>query len=92
MTRIAMDAFEEGTEIVRVYLAASLDEAQAVEAALGGAGFEYAIEVEAFPTRAALGPSRPRTGAGFWVHADDLDRCADLLERAGHVQGLVDRG
>jgi hypothetical protein len=92
MARIPMDAFEEGTEIVRVYLAASLAEAQAVEAALEGAGYEYAVEVEAFPTRAALGPSRPRTGAGFWVRADDLDGCAALLEQGGHVQGLVDRG
>jgi hypothetical protein len=91
MARIPMDAFEEGTEIVRVYLAASLAEAQAVEAALDGAGFDYAVEIEAFPTRAALGPTRPRTGAGFWVHADDLGRSADLLEQNGHVQGLVER-
>jgi hypothetical protein len=91
MARVPMEAFEEGTEIVRVYLAASLGEAQAVEAALDAAGFEYAVEVEAFPTRAALGPARPRTGAGFWIEECHVAACADALERAGHVAGLVDR-
>jgi hypothetical protein len=92
MARMPMDAFEEGTAIVRVYLAASLAEAQAVEAALDAEGFDYAVEVEAFPTRAALGPARPRTGAGFWIEERHVAACADALERAGHVAGLVDRG
>jgi hypothetical protein len=89
MARIPMDAFEEGTEIVRVYLAASLREAQDVEAALDAGGFDFAVEVEAFPTRPGLGPARARTGAGFWVHAAQVSACAAALERGGHVAGLV---
>ncbi len=86
-----MEAFEEGTEIVRVYLAASLGEAQGVERVLGEAGFEFAVEVEEFATRSAF-LSGTRRGAGFWVREALLDGAAEALKRAGHVAGLVDRG
>jgi hypothetical protein len=92
MARIDMEGFDEGTEIVRVYLAATLAEAQAIEDALDAAGFEFAIEVETIASPAALGASPPRRAAGFWVTAGDLDACADALARAGHLRGLVDRG
>ncbi len=91
MARIAMDAFEDGEEIVRVYLAASLDEAQAVERALDASGFEYGVEVEAFASRTAFGSGAPRSGAGFWVAGDDLDAVAAALGRAGLRRGLVER-
>jgi hypothetical protein len=91
VARVEMDSFEEGTEIVRVYLAAALDEARTVEAALDAAGAEYAVEVEALPSSGLLA-GRARRAAGFWVRAGALDACADALERAGLVRGLVDRG
>jgi hypothetical protein len=91
MPRIAMDAFEEGEEIVRVYLAASVDEAQAVERALDAAGFEYGVEVETFAARSAFGSGAPRSGAGFWVIEDDLEAIAAALARAGLRRGLVER-
>jgi len=91
MARVPMEIFEEGTEIVRVYLAGALDEARAVEAALDAAGAEYAVEVETLPTGGILA-GWARRGAGFWVRSDALDGCADALERAGLVSGLVDRG
>ena len=94
MARVPMESFEEGTEIVRVYLAASIAEAQRIEDALGDAGVDFAVEVEefAFPTTLgkALG-STQRRGAGFWVRDGDLERAATALERGGHVAGLVDR-
>jgi hypothetical protein len=89
MARVDMDEFGDGTEIVRVYLAASLAEAQAIEGSLDGAGLEYAVEVERLADRTLLSASR--SGAGFWVRADRLDAAADLLERAGHLRGLVQR-
>jgi hypothetical protein len=89
MARIRMEAFEEGTEIVRVYLAAQLDEAQAVERALDAAGLDYGAEVEEFVAPTALGSSAPRRGVGFWVEASGVERCAGALERAGLVAGLV---
>jgi hypothetical protein len=86
-----MESFEEGTEIVRVYLAASLQEAQAVEGALAAVGVDFAVEVEAFSAPTALGWNSERRGAGFWVRAGDLDRAAASLERAGQRAGLVER-
>ncbi len=87
-----MDDFEEGAEIVRVYLAATLAEAQHVERVLEETGVEFAIEVEEFASRAALFSGGVRRGAGFWVREGLVDGAADALERAGWVAGLVDRG
>ena len=86
-----MDAFQEGAEIVRVYLAASLAEAQEVERALDAGGFAYAVEVEPFSSATAFTLGATRRGAGFWVLAGELDGSADALERAGLVRGLVVR-
>lgn len=91
MARVEMERFEEGTEIVRVYLAGGLDEARAVEAALEAAGAEFAVEVETLPSGGLLA-GWARKGAGFWVRAEAVDACADALERAGLLRGLVDRG
>jgi hypothetical protein len=92
MPLVPMDAFEEGTEIVRVYLAASLGEAQEAERILTAAGVEYAVEVEELATRTLFGLGSARRGAGLWVRIEALDAAADALERAGQVAGLVDRG
>ncbi len=92
MAIVPMESFEEGTEIVRVYLAASLAEAQAAERILTAAGLEYAVEVEELASRTLFGLGSTRRGAGLWVRAELLDAAADALERAGQVAGLVDRG
>jgi hypothetical protein len=92
VARIDMGDFEEGTEIVRVYLAASLAEAQQVERVLGESGVDYAVEVEEFASRTALGSGGLRRGAGFWVREALVDAAADALDAAGCVAGLVDRG
>jgi len=89
VAHVPMEAFEEGTEIVRVYLAASLREAQAVEGALSGAEVDFAVEVEAFASPTPLGSERQ--WAGFWVREQDLERAAGVLEHAGHRAGLVRR-
>ena len=91
MAQVPMDSFEEGTEIVRVYLAASLAEAQRIEVALAEGGVEFAVEVEEFASPTALGSNQPRRGAGFWVRELDLEAAAAMLERGGHVAGLVRR-
>jgi hypothetical protein len=91
MARIGMEGFRDGTEIVRVYLAARLEEAQAVERALDEAGVSYGVEVEEFVAPTALGSSAPRRGVGFWVDADALAAGADALQRAGLLAGLVER-
>jgi hypothetical protein len=86
-----METFEEGTELVRVYLAATLAEAGRIEAALATAEVEFAVEVEEYASPTALGSNALRRGAGFWVREAALDRAADALERGGHVAGLVRR-
>ena len=91
MARIPMESWSDGTEIVRVYLAVTLDEAQAAESALSRAGVDYAVEVESFASPTALGSNAARRGAGFWVEEGLLDAAASALERAGCVAGLVDR-
>lgn len=91
MAQVPMEEFEEGTELVRVYLAASLEEARRVEGALGAAGVEFAVEVEDLPVRSLFGWFQARRGAGFWVRDAELDRAAAALERGGHLAGLVQR-
>jgi hypothetical protein len=86
-----METFEEGTELVRVYLAATLAEAGRIEGVLAAAGVEFAVEVEEYASPTALGSNALRRGAGFWVREAELDRAADALERGGHVAGLVRR-
>jgi hypothetical protein len=90
MPRVTEDAFEEGSEIVRVYMAASVSEAQSVERTLDAAGVDYLAEPETYSARWALG-SRVRSGVGFWVAAPALDPAAEALERAGLKSGLVER-
>jgi hypothetical protein len=92
MPRQPMHQFGEGTEVVRVYLAASLDEAQEAERALDAVGLSYAVEVETYLARTVLGSGSPRQGAGVWLVEADLDAACAALERAGLVKGLVDRG
>ena len=92
MPRQAMQLFGEGTEVVRVYLAATLDEAQRAEGALDGVGLTYAVEAETFLAPTILGSGSPRQGAGIWLLEADLDAACAALTRAGLVQGLVDRG
>lgn len=91
MAQVPMESFEEGTEVVRVYLAASLDEARGIEDALDDAGVEFAVEVEEVSSRSLFGWPQSRRGAGFWVREVDLDRAAGALERGGHLSGLVQR-
>ncbi len=91
MSQVPMESFEEGAELVRVYLAASLDESRGIEDALGEADLEFAVEVEDLSSRSLFGWLQTRRGAGFWVREADLDRAAGVLERGGHVAGLVQR-
>ena len=90
MPRVSEESFEEGSEIVRVYLAGSLSEAQRVEKVLDALGLEYLAEPEQYAAPYALG-ARTRSGVGFWVVEAALDPAADALERAGLVSGLVKR-
>ena len=84
--------FGEGTEVIRVYLAAELAEAERAEAALEATGLTWAAEVETFLARTMIGSNTPRQGVGLWILEAGLEAACAALERAGLVRGLVDRG
>lgn len=90
MPRVTEEAFEEGSEIFRVYLAASLGEGRSVERTLDEIGVDYLAEPEPYAARWALG-SRVRSGVGFWVTGAALETAASALDRAGLKSGLVVR-
>jgi hypothetical protein len=92
MAKQPMDAFGEGTELVRVYMAARLDEAQAAERALEAVGLAFAVEVETFVAPTFLGGASERRGVGLWLLEADLGAACAALEGAGLTKGLVDRG
>ncbi len=90
MARVPEESFPEGTEIVRVYLAGTLGEAQSAERVLDEAKVDYAVVPEQYSAPSSLG-ARLRTGVGLWVQEAGLDAAADALERAGMTSGLVKR-
>jgi hypothetical protein len=92
MPRQPLDQFGEGTEVVRVYFALGLEEAERAEALLDAAGLTFAVEVEEVGGATMWGFGRPRRGAGVWIREADLDTACAALEKAGMVKGLVDRG
>jgi hypothetical protein len=92
MPRQQLDQFGEGTEVVRVYFALGLEEAQRAETLLEAAGLAFAVEVEEVGGPTMWGFGRPRRGAGVWIRETDLDAGCAALEQAGMVKGLVDRG
>ncbi|MFO0584184.1 MAG: hypothetical protein U0229_18070 [Anaeromyxobacter sp.] len=87
--RIEMEAFEEGTEIIRVYLALKVEEATAVERTLDAAGVEYGIEVEDIVLPNGLGLKTTRSAAGFWIREPALDAAEAALVAAKLEKGLV---
>jgi hypothetical protein len=92
MPRQPLDQFGEGTEVVRVYFALGLEEAQRAEAILDGAGLTFAVEVEEVGGPTMFGFGKPRRGAGLWIREAEVAAACTALEGAGMLKGLVDRG
>ena len=91
MARQPIAAFGEGVELVRVYLAARVDEAERAERALAAAGVTFGVEVERLPIRNLFGLGAARTCVGLWIREEELDAAAGALEAAGLRAGLVER-
>lgn len=89
MAQVAMDNFLEGTEIVRVYLAAGLMEARRVETTLDLAGISYGVELEALVGSDGLGLRQEHPAAGFWVDLAVVKTAYEALLKAELVSGLV---
>jgi hypothetical protein len=71
----------------RIFIAARLREALAVEELLTAAGIEYAVQVEAFARSLFFGV---RHGAAFYVASPDAARCRAFLVEQGHGRGVVE--
>jgi hypothetical protein len=73
-------------ELARIFIALTMAEARAAEAALDARGIRYVVQAEPL-TRTLFG--LPRHLAVFYVVADDADTCATLLVASGLEQGVV---
>jgi hypothetical protein len=88
MARIAIDDFGD-KEIALVYFAARLAEAQLVEAELDKNSIEYAVEVESYLTTVIFWISEYK-GAAFYVIAEQISLCRQILRDAGLTGGLLE--
>jgi hypothetical protein len=75
-------------ELARIFMTPKLREASRAEAALDAHGIDYFVRAEPFG-RTLFG--LPRTGATFYVAAEQADACANILGRAGLARGVVPR-
>lgn len=89
MARVAMDDFGD-KEIARIYLAARFAEAQMVEAELTDHNIEYAIEVENYAATVVFWISE-YAGAAFYVPAEQVELCCQILQGAGLTAGLMEK-
>ncbi len=76
-------------EITRIFIAASLNEAQSVEEILTGHGVDYAVNIEKY-VRFGLFPSEI-PGVGFYVLSGQGSFCRDLLRREGLLSGIIEQ-
>ena len=73
-------------ELARIFIALTMAEARAAEAALDARGIQYVVQAEPL-TRTLFG--LPRHLAVFYVVADEADTCAAILVASGLEQGVV---
>lgn len=85
MPRLDPDAFAD-RDLARIFITPKLGDARKAEAVLSGRGVDYVVVAEPVG-RTLLGFTR--TGACFYVAADQADACADLLTAAGLSRGVV---
>ncbi len=87
MARLDSEAFLD-KEVSRVYIAASVAEAERVEKALTDEGFEFMVEIEPF-TKAVLGIfPQEYSGAAFYVLSGQAAPARKILSAAGLRAGL----
>ncbi len=89
MSRVDIeDLSKSEKDITRIFIAASLNEAQNVEEILTGNGINYAVTIEKF-VRFGLFPSEI-PGAAFYVLSGQGSFCRDLLRRKGLLSGIIE--
>jgi hypothetical protein len=85
MARREPDEFAD-VELARIFITPKLREARRAEDVLTARGIDFIVLAEPFG-RTLFG--LPRTGAFFYVRAEQADQCALVLEAAGLSGGIV---
>ncbi|MCC7009545.1 MAG: hypothetical protein IT184_12085 [Acidobacteria bacterium] len=85
MARLDPDDFDD-RDLARIFMTPKLGEARRAEAALAARGIDFVVVAEPFG-RTLFG--LPRTGASFFVAAEQADLCAEVLAAAGLSRGIV---
>ncbi len=85
MGRIDIENFSD-KDVSRIFIAASIKEAESAEDILTQNGIEYAISLEPF-MQGILGSERD--GIAFYVLSEQAPYCRDLLESKGLSSGII---
>jgi hypothetical protein len=86
MSRIEFEKFSD-SEIIRIYIAKNVKEAETIEKLLTDKGIDYAISLEPFLPPSLL--QSERMGAAFYVQSDQEALCRQLITDAGLQAGLI---
>jgi len=75
----------EGKELVPLCLATKLEEAKEIEGVLDGAGIDYTFEIAPVTEQSVFSIlfGADKKGVLFLVVPEQLEFCADLLQKAG---------
>jgi len=87
MGRIDIEGFS-GKNISRIFIAASIREAECVEEILSREGIEYALEIEAYFKTGLLTGSE-LNGVAFYTLSTQAPYCRNLLELEGLSSGVT---
>ena len=85
MGQIEIENFSD-KDVSRIFIAASIKEAEAAEDILTQNGIDYAISLEPY-TRMFFGTERE--GVAFYVLSGQATHCRNLLASRGLSQGLI---
>ena len=88
MSRVAIDEFSGG-EVIEVYVAGRLAEAQLIEELFNGHTVEYVVNLEAYLAGTVFGVSE-YAGVAFYVSVEHAEFCRRILREAGFEAGMID--
>jgi len=88
MSRVAIDEFSGG-EVIEVYVAGRLAEAQLIEELFNGHTVEYVVNLESYLAGTVFGVSE-YAGAAFYVSVEQAKFCRRILREAGFEAGMID--
>jgi len=79
-----------GKSVTRVWLAASLREAEEIEGIFTDEDIDYFLELEPFISGTGMLPTSPAIGVSFYILAGQVSFCQHLLLQKGFKTSLVE--